>query len=238
MRAEEEKEYRQRRSGTLSSSKGRRILTWSGTDSIRLCRSLPQQGLFSPVKRKHPPCKKASTGVRHDWILLIRGSPALYYYRRPDSTRPRQIKENPRATRWSLADGNFPPHMGNNKNQKYNSNKSKRKRKKERWELELVIGGKRRLEGTGIFFRFGLSGPIRTMVEYWPGGDTVIRNKHTVSSVRMYPGLQRYFFRLTDQGRHMEYMTDSYLTTGVLNTGQWKILAYGRTESGSINRWT
>lgn len=42
----------------------------------------------------------------------------------------------------------------------------KGREKKERWELELVIGGKRRLEGTGIFFRLGLSGPIRTMVEY------------------------------------------------------------------------
>lgn len=68
------------------------------------------------------------------------------------------------------------------------------------------------------------------------GGNTVIRSKHTVLSVRMYPGLQRYFIRLTHQGRHMEYMTDSYITTGVLNTGQCKILAYGRTESGSINR--
>ena len=30
--------------------------------------------------------------------------------------------------------------------------------------MELVIGQARRLEETGIFFRLGLSGPIRTMV--------------------------------------------------------------------------
>ena len=49
---------------------------------------------------------------------------------------------------------------------KYNKiiNKTLGKKKKERWEMELVIGQARRLEETGIFFRLGLSGPIRTMV--------------------------------------------------------------------------
>lgn len=56
-RERKENEYKPRRSGTLSSSKGR-ILTRSGTGSIRLCRSLPQQAIL-PVKRKHiKRCKK------------------------------------------------------------------------------------------------------------------------------------------------------------------------------------
>lgn len=51
--------------------------------------------------------------------------------------------------------------------------------------MELVIGQARRLEETGIFFRLGLSGPIRTMVVLTGGKreDTVIQSKDTVSSV-------------------------------------------------------
>lgn len=77
------------------------------------CQSKRKHSSKRVQKRKKKKKKKASAGVRHG---LIRGSPALYYYRRPDSTRPYSVDKSkkihgPLVGHWSMDH----PHMGNDK---------------------------------------------------------------------------------------------------------------------------
>lgn len=57
-----------------------------------------------------------------------------------------------------------------------------KKKKDARWSLWLV--GSVDWRRWGVFFRLGLGGPIRTMVVYWPGGNSSSYSKSRIYTVR------------------------------------------------------